>query len=194
MNYYNQNAKKLFEKYQSAPPEKIHACWADHLPTKTGLALDVGGGSGRDAKWLAEKGWEVVVVEPAIELFKLGRKYTEGNAVSWIDDRLPSLSMLKGYQHRFSLILVSGVFMHLSYEDRFDSLRNLEGLLAENSIMVITLRHGLDSEERGFHNVAPEEIVEFADKNNLQSKVYDNLKDELGRKEVTWKTVVITKG
>eukprot|EP00362_Geleiidae_sp_MMETSP1317_P000446 CAMPEP_0201284792 /NCGR_PEP_ID=MMETSP1317-20130820/84925_1 /ASSEMBLY_ACC=CAM_ASM_000770 /TAXON_ID=187299 /ORGANISM="Undescribed Undescribed, Strain Undescribed" /LENGTH=81 /DNA_ID=CAMNT_0047606357 /DNA_START=291 /DNA_END=533 /DNA_ORIENTATION=- len=78
-NYYNRNAKLLFDKYQSLAPDKLHANWLKHLPPKPGLALDIGGGSGRDASWLAQKGWEVIAVEPAAALMELGKKSTEAH-------------------------------------------------------------------------------------------------------------------
>lgn len=193
MDYYNQNAQEIFEKYLSVDPSRLHSNWLKYLPRKPEMALDVGGGSGRDSKWLAEKGWEIVVVEPALELANLGRKFTEGYKVSWIDDRLPVLGKLADYQRRFSLILVSGVFMHLSSGDRLDSLRTLEWLMARDSIMAISLRHGPDSEGRGFYQVDAEEIVEFTKTHALKSEVYDNLPDELGRTGVTWQTVIVTK-
>jgi len=192
-DYYDKNAKELFDKYQGVDPDIVHASWLKWLPSKSSLALDVGGGSGRDAKWLAQKGWEVIVVEPAVELAKLGRNQTNGFAVSWVDDFLPVLGKLKKYQGRFSLILVSGVLMHLSQDERIDSLQTLENLMAEKSLLVITLRHGPDSEERGFYHVEPDEIVEFAERHGLQTEIISSITDNLGRKEVTWQTVIVTK-
>jgi 2-polyprenyl-3-methyl-5-hydroxy-6-metoxy-1,4-benzoquinol methylase len=191
--FYNQNAKRLFEKYQSITPEHIHSCWSENLPTKPSLALDVGGASGRDAKWLAEKGWEVVVVEPAKELLNLGQQFTEGYRVTWIDDCLPGLKKLKDLQTHFSLILLSGVLMHLSKVQRLDSLNTLTTLMDNNALMVITLRQGPDEEERDFYKVAPEEIIEFAKNTGLQCKVQNNRPDKLGREAVIWHTVIVAK-
>ncbi len=61
--YYNRNAKQLFDQYQSMDSDKVRASWLEHLTSKTGLSLGVGGGSGCDAVWLAQLGWEVIVVE-----------------------------------------------------------------------------------------------------------------------------------
>jgi len=192
-NYYNHNAKQLFDKYQSVDPEKVHARWLGHLPSSPKFALDVGGGSGRDAKWLAEKGWEVVVVEPAAALLQLGQRSTQGSRVTWIDDRLPHLSNLDGYKNSFSLILVSGVLMHLPCAERLESLRRLVGFMTENGVLIVTLRHGPDTEERGFYQVEAEEVIDFAEKQGMHPEVHGSLTDELGRKEVTWQTVVLTK-
>jgi len=192
-NYYNHNAKQLFDKYQSIDPDKVHASWLRHLPQKSGLALDVGGGSGRDAAWLAKKGWEVIVVEPAEALFELGQKATEAYPVTWVNDCLPTLAKLQMYQHSFSLILVSGVLMHLPYQQRIDSMETFAGLMAKDSVLVVSLRQGPDSEGREFYQVPADEIVQFAENKSLQAEVTNTLEDVLKRDEVTWQTIIVEK-
>jgi 2-polyprenyl-3-methyl-5-hydroxy-6-metoxy-1,4-benzoquinol methylase len=193
MNYYNHNAKQLFDKYQSLDPDKVHASWLRHLPQNPGLALDVGGGSGRDAAWLAKRGWEVIVVEPATVLLELGQKATEVYPVAWVNDCLPTLVELQKYRHSFSLILVSGVLMHLPYQQRIDSMETLAGLMAYNSLLVVSLRHGPDSEGREFYQVPADEIVQFAEKKSLQAEVTNTLEDVLERDGVTWQTIIVEK-
>ena len=192
-SYYNRNAKQLFDKYQSMDPEKVHASWLKHLPPKPGLALDVGGGSGRDAVWLAQKGWNVIAAEPAEALLELGQKATQDYSVTWVDDCLPGLAKLQQYRHQFSLILVSGVLMHMSHQHRVDSLETLVDLMADNSVLVVTLRQGPDSEGRKFYQVPANEIVQFAEKKSLQVEVSNTLSDELKRDGVTWQTIIIEK-
>jgi 2-polyprenyl-3-methyl-5-hydroxy-6-metoxy-1,4-benzoquinol methylase len=193
LNYYNHNAKQLFDKYQSLDPDKVHASWLRHLPKNAGLALDVGGGSGRDAAWLAQKGWEVIVVEPATVLLELGQKTTEVYPVTWVNDCLPILAKLQTYRHSFSLILVSGVLMHLSYQQRIDSMETLAGLMADNSLLVVSLRQGPDSVGREFYQVPVDEIVQFAENKSLQTEVTNTMKDVLKRDGVTWQTIIVEK-
>jgi hypothetical protein len=50
---YSQNAQRYFSQYQSIIFEQVHGDWLPQLDGKTGLALDVGAGSGRDAAALA---------------------------------------------------------------------------------------------------------------------------------------------
>ena len=64
VNYYSENAPTLASKYNSLKPESLHASWSHFIPDDPGIALDIGAGSGRDANWLASKGWDVVAVEP----------------------------------------------------------------------------------------------------------------------------------
>ncbi len=190
-NYYNRNAARLFEKYRSLDPEELHARWLQHLPRKPGMALDVGAGSGRDAGWLAQKGWEVIAVEPAQALLELGKKATGSSAVIWIDDRLPELANLQTYRKKFSLILVSGVLMHLSGPERIVAMQTLAGFMAEKSILVITLRQGPDSDERNFYQVSADEIVQFTGKKDLSVEVGNSVPDDLGRDDVVWQTIVV---
>jgi SAM-dependent methyltransferase len=65
MRFYDDHAHQLFDQYQSLGFENVHGEWLHQLPEQVGLALDVGAGSGRDAKALAERGWQVMAVEPA---------------------------------------------------------------------------------------------------------------------------------
>lgn len=44
---YNQNARKFFNQYQSLTFEQVHSDWLPLLEASSGLALDVGTGTGR---------------------------------------------------------------------------------------------------------------------------------------------------
>lgn len=191
-NYYNRNAKQLFEKYQGLDPEKVHASWIKYLPVKPGFALDVGGGSGRDAAWLAKKGWDVVVIEPATILFELGKNATKTFAVTWLNDSLPALLKLQPYRYKFSLILVNAVLMHLPQQQRAESMETLVRLMAEDSVLVVTLRQGPDTEGRELDHVPTQEIVKFAESKSMQAEVSDVLSDELKRDGVTWQTIIVS--
>ena len=83
--------------------------------------------------------------------------------------------------------------MHLSHQQRVDSLETLVDLMAENSVLVVTLRQGPDSEGRKFYQVPANEIVQFAEKKSLQVEVSNTLSDELKRDGVTWQTIIIEK-
>ena len=73
------------------------------MPEEPRLACDVGAGSGRDANWLAEKGWDVIAVEPAAAFRELAEPGSHPRT-SWIDDRLPGLSKLRRLDYRFDLV------------------------------------------------------------------------------------------
>lgn len=193
LNYYNRNAAYLSRTYLSLDPEVLHAGWIDYLPHKPGLALDIGAGSGRDAAWLARKGWEVIAVEPAGGLRAFGQKATDSLTVSWVNDCLPYLPGLQAYRQRFSFILAAGVLMHLPPRQRRDSLETLAGLLAAEAVMIVTLRYGPNIDGRMFYEVPVEEIAQFAQGKAFHAEVKAVQADRFDREGVRWQTIIVKK-
>jgi len=56
-DFYDSNAARLAELYESVRPEAVHAQFTDLLPPGPGLAMDVGAGTGRDAAGLSSLGY-----------------------------------------------------------------------------------------------------------------------------------------
>ncbi len=73
---YSDKAERFFEHSHGLDFEALHRAWLHPLPERAGLALDVGGGSGRDAIALAQRGWEVLAAEPAARRAALGEEAT----------------------------------------------------------------------------------------------------------------------
>jgi len=90
LSFYEQNANQLMEQYQSVAFERVHQSWQSFWPLTGDKVLDVGAGSGRDAKWMAEQGCEVIAIEPCHSLRELGNQFT-GHSVTWLDDALLTL-------------------------------------------------------------------------------------------------------
>jgi len=194
-DYYSDNANALFKRYTALDFETVHAALLSCLPDTPGAALDVGAGAGRDALALAKRGWEVVAVEPAQRLRQLGASYTEGQAVQWMDDRLPALEKARALSERFDLILVSAVWMHVPGTQRGRAMRVLGDLLAPGGRICITLRYGPGDGERDFHPVNREEIEQLARQRALvditPTKARGARADCQGRTDVSWETVCL---
>ena len=188
---YNLNAKKFFSQYQSLIFEQVHSDWLPQLDGKSGLALDIGAGSGRDAAALADRGWDVVAVEPAAGLRELGQNATKDKSIQWIDDQLPDFNQVRKLSYRFNLILVSAVWMHIPPTARERAFRILAELLAPGGMLVVTLRHGPGDGERVFYDVSREELELFAKHRALIPVALPTGRndDELKRPEVSWETL-----
>src|SRR5690606_2748791 len=168
-SYYQQHAERLAAQYDSLVPSSVHGAWLEFLDQSPGLACDIGAGSGRDANWLAEQGWDVIAVEPTEQLRVIGQQKSHPN-VTWLDDKLPDLNRLRIAGHRFNLVLVSAVWMHIPQAKRQKAFRVLSELLAPGGVLVITLRQGKNEDEnrqRGFHTVSTTEIESLASKRAL---------------------------
>lgn len=193
IEYYSTNAKALAEQYNSVTFESVHKDWLNEIP-KEGIVLDVGAGSGRDARYLAAKGLSVVAVEPALNIRELAQTYQVNNPIHWLSDTLPELSEVYKLQTKFDLILLSAVWMHIAPSLRERAFRKLSSLLKPNGKLVISLRHGQCQDERTMYAVSADELAQYASQFGLTYKLLtpDQAPDKLGRSDVSWQTVLLT--
>ena len=71
VNWYDAHAEAVSANYEEATADAIHGWMLDLLPATPATILDVGAGSGRDAAWLAAKGYDVVAVEPSASMMRV---------------------------------------------------------------------------------------------------------------------------
>jgi SAM-dependent methyltransferase len=206
--FYNENANKLAQQYLSKSFDEVHQSWSQLLPAVIKNAhariLDIGAGSGRDAKHIAqlaarthgtENKIQIVAVEPANLLAELGARQTTGLNVKWLTDSLPALSVITKQEVSFDLILLSAVWMHIPVSDRARSIRKLANLLKPGGKLVISLRHGQtieDCKERKMHTVCADELKQLASDVGLFTQLETPKEsDKLGRDHVSWRTLVL---
>ena len=197
MDYYNTNADQLFHRYESLQSARVHERWLSLLPTQAGQACDIGAGSGRDARWLAAQGWDVVAVEPshlrelAAETVDAQTPVTElskTGSITWLDDSLPELKKLRALDQRFDLILMSAVWMHLPASQHQRAMRIVSELLAPGGLLVISLRQGEDNNKR-FYPVSAEDVIALAHQRALINKHQSRGADSV-RPEIEWDYLV----
>jgi len=210
--FYNENAEALAEQYLSTSFEQVHQSWNQLLPAiiknPNARILDIGAGSGRDAKYISEasvnkhgdnNNTQVIAVEPANLLAELGARQTEGLNVKWFTDSLPALSTITKQEVSFDLILLSAVWMHIPVSDRARSIRKLANLLKPGGKLVISLRHSASTDEaeqerkaREMHTVCADELKKLASDVGLFTKLETQKEDDkLGRGHVSWQTLVL---
>lgn len=94
-----------------------------HLPKNKSLTvLDIGGGSGPDAAWLAERGHRVTMIEPSVEQ----RNYAQRRFNYFLSERIRSnITLIPGSLEvlepgaKFDMVLEHGVAMYLSEPEVF---------------------------------------------------------------------------
>lgn len=195
INHYHVNAAYYQAQYDSVLPADVHAAWVSLLDDREpGNALDIGAGSGRDALWLAQRGWQVTAVEPAAALRELGAQKTSA-AVHWVDAQLPELVDVPAPDAGFDLILLSAVWMHLPEKERKSAFDRLCHFLSDEGIMIVTLRFGPSDPKRPMYPVSVGELSELALPYGFIVDVMTQQpgNDCLQRAEITWQTVKIAK-
>lgn len=187
---YQQHAALFAGQYEALHFEQVHQSWQAYWPEQ-GLLLDIGAGSGRDARWLAQRGCEVIAVEPVAALRQFGEQQS-GGQVKWLDDSLPALKACYQLNLQFQTILLSAVWMHLAPSDRSRAFRKIANLLAPGGRFVVSLRFGDFTDGRQAYPVSVDEIAAFARQFGLVLRfVSDKTADAGGRAAVQWQTVVL---
>ena len=73
ISFYSKHASSLTEQYNNVDFESVHREWVTEIPQR-GIALDVGAGSGRDARFLARQGLKVIAIEPSEAMRQLAKQ------------------------------------------------------------------------------------------------------------------------
>ncbi len=195
ISYYSQNAAHFQQVYDSVEAESVHASWSHILKDREpGTALDVGAGSGRDARWLASLGWKVVACEPASELRKKASSVSE-QSINWSAASLPELDEIPNDNASYDLILLSAVWMHIPPHVRAKAFTRLVDLLSSGGILIVSLRYGPDHPKRPMHPVSEDEIHQLAKVNDVSVRSLTDrpVRDNLKRTEVSWQTMMVSK-
>tara|TARA_R110001592_G_scaffold359954_2_gene667588 strand:+ start:1071 stop:1652 length:582 start_codon:yes stop_codon:yes gene_type:complete len=191
MDFYSDNAPQLFNQYESVSFESVHQEWLSFIPV-SGDVLDVGSGSGRDAAWFAKQDLNVTAVEPANELLYLAKQNHVYQNITWVNDRLPLLGKVVSSGRQFDLILISAVWMHLTTEERKQSIAISKSLLAKSGKLVITLRYGDFNDGRVAYPLSVKEIRVLTKNSSMNILLETPMgTDELGRGNVQWQTIVL---
>lgn len=159
---YDKNAAALAARYEALSFDEVHATILDLLPLPPARVLDIGAGSGRDAAHLAALCYAVTATEPCKQLLAEALQRHHDPNILWTDDALPTLPNLVQNGHRFDLVLLSGVFMHLDAAERRASMPVLSQLLAPGGMLILSLRHGPCPVDRRMFDIDPDEVEELA--------------------------------
>ncbi|MBB1488746.1 methyltransferase domain-containing protein [Oceanospirillum sediminis] len=193
IKFYSDNAEIFSKQYDALDFKAVHHSWLSMLPDD-GVVLDIGAGSGRDARFLAEKGLKVVAVEPSKALLNIARNNSLPFNIHWINDQLPELSKVFSLHIKFDLILLSAVWMHIPLSNRERAFRKISNLLKPGGKAIFTLRYGNFSDGRSAYETSVAELSQYARKFGLLFEVLTEQKqqDQLGRQDVSWDTVAFT--
>ena len=192
IRWYHERAKRVADDYESLSFPDVHNWLIDRLPPGgESIVLDVGAGSGRDAAWLAERGHEVVAVEPAAALRQEAACRHPDPRIRWLDDQLPGLEDVHRLGLCFDAILLSAVWMHVPEGQRARAFRKLITLLKPGGMLAFTLRLGPEDPERGLRPVSVAELRQLAAEHGACVDHVGESADALGRPEVSWAEVAI---
>ncbi|HAS73977.1 MAG TPA: SAM-dependent methyltransferase [Clostridiales bacterium UBA8960] len=136
-DYYNKNASDMIENTLKLDLQPIYEKFEKYLKPGAKL-LDVGFGSGRDSLHFDAKGFEVVSIDFAQEVYNRG-KILLNTEVLLVDIR-----DIK-YKNEFEGIWASAVLFHYDEKQIIDVLVRCRDALKDNGIMYVSFKYGQDA-------------------------------------------------
>lgn len=117
--------------WNSEPNRYVAEELADLPP---GRALDLAAGEGRNAVWLAARGWDVTAVDFSRVAIERGQRFAaeRGTTVKWI------IADLRGYQppaRAYDAVLV--IYLHLPAQDQTRVLANAAAAVAPGGTVLV---------------------------------------------------------
>ncbi|MEX0280943.1 MAG: class I SAM-dependent methyltransferase [Arenibacterium sp.] len=182
---YATSASDLAPRFEALRARDVLAPVLDHLPPPPATIADIGAGTGRDAAWLAARGYRMTAVEPVSELVSYGRE-AHGEVMSWVSDTLPDLDTLRGAARRFDCVLAVSVWHHLSLSESAAALRSLQEIVAQAGRVILSIKVfagdretlTLDqvqkqAQDSGWRSVATQRASSLQDHNRLAGNMWD---------------------
>lgn len=190
--YYDRDAKEFAARYDAVSFDAVHPLLSCYLPSH-GRALDIGAGSGRDARAMVARGLSVTAVEPSHGLRAIG---AANNAdIRWIEDHLPGLAGLSGEAGTFDFILCSAVLMLVAPTDLDASFVTMAALLSRAGYLGLNLRAPQPGEpEDLFFDHDNAAVLAAAKAAGLHCIDRGDADDAIGRHGYRWRSFVFAYG
>ncbi len=165
-----------------------------YLPNFPADIADIGAGTGRDAKWLASLGHNVLAVEPVDEFRFAGRSLHTSHGIEWINDHLPEIAGVRNSGKLFDFVLLASVWQHMDNDDRKIASANLRKIVKRQGRVAISLRNGPGAPNRKCYPVDVEDTIAVAQKckfNLLSRGVAPSVQKSNQAAGVTWTWLVL---
>lgn len=153
---YVDHAERLIDRYDAIPCDTWYAPVRHLFPEYPCRVIDIGAGTGRDARWFATMGHTVTAVEPVPAFVAHGQSL--GNH-RWIRDSLPELPRTLALGETFDLLTLSAVWQHLDKDERKVAAAAIRQLAAPGATILMALRHGPATEGRPVWPIDPDETA-----------------------------------
>lgn len=186
--YYEINAKRYVKETFSADMSEQYKRFLPLLRERARI-LDVGSGSGRDACYFQNHGYQVTALEPSKNLCREIRKVFSGEIVC---------SDIQSYQpdQRFDGIWACASLLHLQEKEVLCFFEKINLYLNENGIVYLSGKNGITTGEtedgRYFLEFTEQfvgKILAVNDRMKLEELWYT--KDVSGRKGFRWMNVIL---
>lgn len=190
LDYYNENAASLVKKYESAKVQKLQELLLSCFRPGSRL-LELGCGSGRDASFMAEKGFRVTAVDGSDQMIKAARIQHPS-----LKESLHTVMVPKGLSKmgEFDGIYSIAFLMHLSRKDIETTLKKANQMIRNKGKLFFSVPFKrqdvnageFDEKGRLFTTMTDSQWFDLSEKAGFEIEDFQVTEDGLGRKGTAW--------
>lgn len=142
VEFYNNNAEEFFNNTINADMSATYSLFEENLSDIDGEILDLGCGSGRDAKHFIDKGYKVTALDLSPVLAAKASKYIGQQVI--IGD-MKDLD----YKDKFIGIWACASLLHLTEDEVFETIKRCHKALKKDGVLYASFKYGENNYEKG---------------------------------------------
>lgn len=191
VEFYNNNAEEFFNNTVNADMSVTYSLFEENLSDIDGEILDLGCGSGRDAKHFIDKGYKVTALDLSPMLAAKASKYIGQQVI--IGD-MKDLD----YKDRFIGIWACASLLHLSEDEVFETIKRCHKALKKDGVLYASFKYGENSYEkdgRSFTCFTKDKFLNLIEGLDFYYRATFETGDvRPGRENEKWLNVILKKG
>ena len=198
INYYEQHAEELAQRYESADVTDLHRRLLETFSPDSQL-LEIGCGSGREAALLFAQGFDVKGIDPSSAMINRALSFhpeLKGRLFRGaVPDEIPPPILEDGH---YNGIYAVASLMHLSEEQLRPTFENFYRLLKQDGKLLFSVplsrpdldKSGYDEKGRYFLLLSQDDWINKAESAGFHTVSTTTNGDGMGRESITWMTCV----
>lgn len=198
LSYYENNAKHLSQRYESAKVDNIHSLLLNTFPPKSHL-LEIGCGSGRDASFMYKNDYDVLAIDGSSEMIAEAER-----CHSELTDRLEVIKIPDEFHYEpssFDGVYSVATLMHLDKSMIDQTIEKIALILKSGGKFFFSVPiqrddvndQGKDDQGRHFTIMPESEWVRYCEKHGMQLEYSKIIGDGLDRDGIVWLTCIVRK-
>ena len=189
VKFYNEHASEMADLYERAD---MSSFYKGILPlVKPGMAiLEIGCGSGRDARLFAGLGATVTATDASLGMLEEARRRDDAATVNFLQKAFPLPDGDTLFGKKYDLIVAMAVISHIPCAERPAFMQQIKHLLATGGFFVCSWANKLGETERLYEHLTQTEMAALVENANLEVVRHCASFDVLGR-DVRWLNILV---
>lgn len=142
VEYYQQHTDRFIAQTVNVDMQDLYEAFIKQLPQQPRLQIiDVGCGSGRDAAYFANKGYQVTACDASTHLIAWARNHWADSDVDWHTLRFEDIHHQPWHQ-RFIGVWACASLLHVAFDELPTLIESLLMTLTEHGVMYASFKYG----------------------------------------------------